>query len=144
MDLLTTVMHEIGHGLGLLDTDSYFDRSNIMYAYLNIGSRHLPALNQAVYVIPGTITTEVFSVPQDIPFLPSQKAVGVYYYAVVNSGDFTEVCSQGTFDGMASVGDDAEVPFTIDTDDPDTPEPMDPTCRPVVQNGRRSLWLPFF
>jgi predicted Zn-dependent protease len=40
MDLLTTVMHELGHVLGL---DSDFDsahQDDLMYAYLQTGYRH--------------------------------------------------------------------------------------------------------
>ena len=42
MDLLTVVMHEMGHILGL---DSFFalaDREGLMYAYLTTGERRLP------------------------------------------------------------------------------------------------------
>lgn len=45
MDLLTTVMHELGHVLGLDSSFDPLDRDDLMYAYLTTGERRLPVLS---------------------------------------------------------------------------------------------------
>ena len=42
IDLLTTILHEMGHALGLPDTYDINDRENIMFGYLTNGERRLP------------------------------------------------------------------------------------------------------
>ena len=42
IDLLTTILHEMGHALSLPDTYDINDRKNIMYGYLTNGERRLP------------------------------------------------------------------------------------------------------
>jgi Bacterial Ig domain/Dockerin type I domain len=52
MDLLTVVMHELGHVLG---KDSLFgssDQNNLMYAYLTTGERRLPPIRVAAVGLP--------------------------------------------------------------------------------------------
>jgi hypothetical protein len=43
VDLLTVVMHEMGHALGLSDLYGAQDMNDIMYGYLNAGERLLPS-----------------------------------------------------------------------------------------------------
>ncbi|MDZ4709100.1 MAG: Ig-like domain-containing protein [Saprospiraceae bacterium] len=47
VDLLTTILHEMGHSLGLTDTYDLKDRDNIMYGYLSNGERRIPAVIDA-------------------------------------------------------------------------------------------------
>jgi CSLREA domain-containing protein len=47
VDLLTAIMHEMGHKLGLGDSYSQKDRENLMYGYLTVGERRLPSNGQA-------------------------------------------------------------------------------------------------
>ena len=47
LDLLTAIEHEMGHRLGLPDTYAAKDRDHIMYGYLTVGERRLPAQGQA-------------------------------------------------------------------------------------------------
>ncbi len=47
VDLLTAIMHEMGHKLGLDDSYAGKDRNNLMYGYLTVGERRLPTLGQA-------------------------------------------------------------------------------------------------
>jgi hypothetical protein len=42
MDLLTCILHEMGHILGLKDLNKKSDRNNIMYGKLPVGERRLP------------------------------------------------------------------------------------------------------
>jgi len=48
LDLLTAIEHELGHKLGLDDSYSSKDRDNLMYGYLTVGERRLPASGQAL------------------------------------------------------------------------------------------------
>jgi len=54
MDLLTTLIHEQGHVLGLEDIQG-IDRNDVMYAYLAEGERRLPADGQALGAEPGSV-----------------------------------------------------------------------------------------
>jgi hypothetical protein len=56
VDLLTTIEHEMGHKLGLPDTYAERDRDNLMYGYLTVGERRLPAPGQARNAKPGQTT----------------------------------------------------------------------------------------
>jgi hypothetical protein len=47
VDALTTVMHELGHQLGLDDTYAAADQASLMYGYLSLSERRLPASGQA-------------------------------------------------------------------------------------------------
>ena len=47
MDLLTTVMHEMGEQLGMEDSFSSADRDALRYAYLTTGERRLPSAADA-------------------------------------------------------------------------------------------------
>jgi len=55
VDLLTAIEHEIGHRLGLVDTYAYIDRNSIMYGYLTVGERRVPAAGQAANAQPGSL-----------------------------------------------------------------------------------------
>src|SRR5262249_9638338 len=43
VDLLTAVMHEMGHRLGIPNPSSSADRGSLMYLALSVGERRLPA-----------------------------------------------------------------------------------------------------
>ena len=47
IDLLTAIMHEMGHALGLSDSYLEQDRDSLMYGYLTKGERRVPAKDQA-------------------------------------------------------------------------------------------------
>ncbi|MGB3119915.1 MAG: autotransporter-associated beta strand repeat-containing protein, partial [Verrucomicrobiales bacterium] len=52
-DLLTTLMHEQGHILGLLD--NYDEQGNLMYGFIQTGERRLAALGQAEGALAGSL-----------------------------------------------------------------------------------------
>src|SRR5207248_4522036 len=56
VDLLTAIEHEIGHKLGLDDSYAEKDRDSIMYGYLTVGERRLPAPGQAKNAQPNALT----------------------------------------------------------------------------------------
>jgi hypothetical protein len=62
IDLLTAIEHEIGHKLGLDDSYSQKDRDSIMYGYLTVGERRLPAFGQARGAEPRAIASAHFPV----------------------------------------------------------------------------------
>jgi hypothetical protein len=47
VDLLTAIEHEMGHKLGLDDSYAQKDRGSIMYGYLTVGERRIPASGEA-------------------------------------------------------------------------------------------------
>lgn len=50
VDLLTTMMHEMGHALGLPDSYDEKDRDDVMYGYLTTGERRSPRAGEAAGV----------------------------------------------------------------------------------------------
>src|SRR5207244_1061116 len=52
IDLLTAIMHEMGHKLGLDDSYAEKDRDNLMYGYLTVGERRIPSKGQAASATP--------------------------------------------------------------------------------------------
>ncbi|HEY6167229.1 MAG TPA: hypothetical protein VI454_04260, partial [Verrucomicrobiae bacterium] len=55
IDLLTAIEHEMGHKLGLDDSYAAKDRESIMYGYLSVGERRVPAYGEARTAQPGAI-----------------------------------------------------------------------------------------
>ena len=68
VDLLTAIMHEMGHKLGLGDSYAEQDRDNLMYGYLTVGERRLPSKGQAATATPGQYTSAHF-----LSLLPSAE-----------------------------------------------------------------------
>src|SRR5205814_3213669 len=60
IDLLTTILHEMGHAIGLPDSYLETDRDSLMYGYLTKGERRLPSKGQAIGAIPGSVTGSHF------------------------------------------------------------------------------------
>lgn len=125
VDLLTTLMHEMGHRLGLPDTYALRDRSSIMYGYLTRGERRLPAPNQARGAVLSTDETQRFlGATINIGTLPAGKSVTIVGTVLVNDPANTQlISSQGTVSGGN---------FTsVLTDDPAFAGTTNPTTTPV-------------
>jgi methionine-rich copper-binding protein CopC len=56
IDLLTATEHEMGHKLGLDDSYAEKDRESLMYGYLTVGERRVPAKGQAANAQAGSLT----------------------------------------------------------------------------------------
>jgi hypothetical protein len=53
VDLLTVLMHEIGHALGLSDLYGAQDQADIMYGYIAAGERRVPSLHDVSVTLVG-------------------------------------------------------------------------------------------
>ncbi|MEA2876326.1 MAG: hypothetical protein QOF14_1522 [Hyphomicrobiales bacterium] len=86
IDLLSTVMHELGHQLGLEDSYALSDRDDLMFGYLVTGERRLPGEHEAAGATPGSIDHEEFAVgPVSIGTLPANRTVTITFDATVNA-----------------------------------------------------------
>ncbi|MCX6982630.1 MAG: cadherin-like domain-containing protein [Verrucomicrobia bacterium] len=124
IDLLTAVLHEFGHSLGLADSYLAQDRDSIMFGQLTKGERRLPAKGQAAGAVPQADgVTHFLAAPLDLGTLPAGKSVTIVYQVQVENpilpNNTTETSSQGTVSG----GNFANVL----TDDPAVGGAADPT-----------------
>lgn len=126
VDLLTAVMHEIGHSLGLEDV--YFaERSDmVMHGLLPLGQRRLPRFGEAAGLPPDAAPeARHLSSPINIGTLPPGKTVTIVYRVTINPDNPEPwIYSQGIVSG--SNFDD------VPTDDPETIADADPTITPVA------------
>jgi uncharacterized repeat protein (TIGR01451 family) len=117
MDLLTTVMHELGHQFGLGDLYDRSDRERLMYGYLIPGERRLPRAGDAHGAMPtGAPHDEYLTSALVIGDLPAGKSVtltfsagvdlavgtSILFQATVSGGNFTDVLSNDPDTGLAN------------------------------------------
>ncbi|MDQ3815220.1 MAG: hypothetical protein M3347_14960, partial [Armatimonadota bacterium] len=65
IDLLTAILHELGHAAGLYDSYASPERDSVMYGYLTKGERRLPRPGEAVGATPGSVTGMHFLISPD-------------------------------------------------------------------------------
>jgi hypothetical protein len=131
IDLLTAVLHEMGHALGLEDSYLLQDGDSIMYGHLTKGERRLPRTGQAVGAQPqANGVTHFLAAPIDIGTLPAGKAVSIIYTVQVENpitpGTTTQTSSQGTV-SSTSLNTDPGFFNPVLTDDPTVGGAADPT-----------------
>jgi hypothetical protein len=128
IDALSTVLHELGHQLGLDDTYTRADAANLMYGWIHLSERRLPAAGQADGAVPhdhdhgpdfafATIT---------IGTLPIGKSVTIDFTVTVNDpfgGATAQVSNQGTVSGSNFAN--------VLTDDPNAVGTANPTVTAV-------------
>ena len=86
IDLLTVVLHELGHVIGLEDTYLSSNSSNLLYGYINPGERRLPAAGQADGAVPGSVAGEAFALGATaIGTLAAGRAVEIIFDSTVNA-----------------------------------------------------------
>ncbi len=88
LDALTTVMHEMGHVLGLDDTYSDADAGSLMYGYLHLNERRVAAAHQADGAVPhagGGLDFLFGSMSLGAATLQSDKVLTVVFDATVNA-----------------------------------------------------------
>jgi hypothetical protein len=140
VDLLTAIEHEIGHKLGLDDSYLEKDRDNIMYGYLTVGERRVPALGQARGAQPGALKGSHFlslrsvsTVKSRLPYTNvtpfSGETISFSLPVVLNVGKSVTIKYDATINvppGAAFVQTQGNVTFTggpgggINTTDPET------------------------
>ena len=103
VDLLTAVLHEMGHILGLPDTYEPQDRDSIMFGFLTKGERRLPARDQARGAAPGALPARphFLASPVNLGTLPAGKSVTIKYSVTIGpiGGNPQQISSQGTVSG---------------------------------------------
>ncbi|MEY2512568.1 MAG: hypothetical protein QOE26_3331, partial [Verrucomicrobiota bacterium] len=120
LDLLTTILHEMGHAIGLPDTYSEKDRDSLMYGYLTKGERRLPSKGQAVGAIPGSVTGSHFlTVPFTIGTLNPGTTVSMKFDATVNAGFGGNITNTASISGSNFV--------TVNTNQTTVPVHIPPT-----------------
>jgi hypothetical protein len=130
MDLLTAVMHEMGHALGLEDTYLERDRNSLMYGFLTMGERRLPTERDAMTARERGGSAHVYarshflSSPLTIGTLPPGKSVTVKFQATITSSTATIITNQGTVSGSNF--------SNVLTDDPNVAGAANPTVTDVA------------
>jgi microcystin-dependent protein len=86
VDLLTTVMHELGHELGLSDTYAASAAASLMYGTIVDGERRLPVAGETDGAVLGSIAGQEFSVGPmvSVGTLPAGKSVTVTFQATID------------------------------------------------------------
>ena len=112
VDAVTTVMHELGHALGLDDSYATADSASIMYGFLTLGLRRGPVQGQADGAVPsGDATTDFAFSPYTIGTLPAGKSVTLNFAATVPTNTTaTSATTQGTITATGGIN--------VLTDDP--------------------------
>ncbi|MEN3369734.1 MAG: hypothetical protein V7609_1877 [Verrucomicrobiota bacterium] len=137
IDLLTTILHEMGHALGLPDTYDAKDRDKVMYGFLTTGERRVPAAGDAVGAKPGELVGPHYLGPPavanaytigDIP--PGKTVVVTFSVQVENPlvpANTTQISNQGTVKGTNLAAD-------VLTDDPNVAGAANPTVTLLCAN----------
>jgi len=111
-DLLTTVLHEMGHLLGLSDLAGAANRNDLMFGQITFGERRLPFFGEAIGAIPGAAQgIEFLGAPLTIGTLPAGKSVAISFKIGVPAST-GRIVNQGTVTGSNFA--------TVATDDPST------------------------
>ncbi|HEX8240755.1 MAG TPA: Ig-like domain-containing protein [Allosphingosinicella sp.] len=121
VDLLTVLMHELGHQIGLDDDYSSAGGVDAMYGYMDVGERRLPASGDAARASGHAPVNEAFILAPvaDIGTLPAGKAVDIQFQGVIDTY-FNQVISQlsntstATGDNISDTNSNTNV-TTIDT-----------------------------
>ncbi len=127
MDLLTTVLHELGHAVGLTDHYDLERQDDVMFGYLTLGERRAPRTAQAQGAVPsGSEEIAFIGAPINIGTLPAGKGVRITFQTTLvglNPFGAPHVENQGLVLG-------SNFPLVV-TDDPTTTAANDPTRTPL-------------
>ncbi|MEQ1862398.1 MAG: SdrD B-like domain-containing protein, partial [Chthoniobacteraceae bacterium] len=88
VDALTTVLHELGHVLGLGDRYAGGDAGDLMYGFLSLGDRRLPVAGQADGAVPhagGGLDFLFGSMSLGSAVMPAGKGITIVYDATINA-----------------------------------------------------------
>lgn len=127
IDLLTAVIHEMGHALGFEDDYSSTARLEVMYGVLQPGERRVPnSRTLDLSARQESPTGHFLVVPVTIGTLPPGKSVTLTFRATIAKPLPAGVC---LISNQATVTADGQAKLT--SDDPRTPELNDPTVTRV-------------
>ena len=88
MDLLSVLMHELGHQVGLDDSYAAGDSDGLMYGYAQVGTRRLPDGDDVAEAdLDDSGQTAYVVLTPTIGTLPNDSAVRVVYTATINNFD---------------------------------------------------------
>jgi len=123
IDLLSAVLHEMGHQLGLDDSYALEHRDSLMYGFLAPGERRLPttAPGSHLSLLPSHFTRHV-TVPINLATLPPGKSITVVFRSTITNPFPAGVC---TVSNQATVT--ANGGIAVLSDDPRTGAAFDPT-----------------
>ena len=133
VDLLTAIMHEMGHALGLPDTYDAKDRDKVMYGFLTNGERRVPATGDALGAKPSDhpkpqyLAAPAVNDALTIGTIPQGKSVTIRHHSTINNtipSSGSPISSQGTVSGSNF--------SNVLTDDPAVGGTADPTLTPVT------------
>ncbi len=127
IDALTTVMHELGHQLGVDDSYDAADRADLMYGFIHQSERRLPGAGQAEGAVPDTLSgAPDFAVgPINIGSLPIGKSVQVVFTAqIVANPNASTISNQGTANSTQT--------GPVLTDDPGVAGTTNPTVTQIA------------
>lgn len=127
IDLLSAVLHEMGHRLGLPDDYTPAARADLMSGFLPPAERRVPGVNRAHDAVVGANSaTHYLFASLNLGTLPAGKSITITFRTVVSNPMPPGVCvlkSQGTFTADGGV--------VIPTDDPRTAALGDATLTTV-------------
>jgi hypothetical protein len=84
-DLLTVIMHELGHQIGLDDIYQTGDAAELMYGYVNSGERRLPQADDLAGADLSLGASNGYALtPVVIGTIPANKIVDVYFKATID------------------------------------------------------------
>jgi len=126
IDLLSAVLHEMGHNLGLADDYTPAARGNVMYGFLTPGERRLPVRGQARDAVADMDSgTHYMFTPLNLGTLPAGKTITITFRVAIANQLPPGIClisNQGRVDAVGTAG-----VISVLTDDPRTAIPGDPT-----------------
>jgi hypothetical protein len=112
MDLLTVVMHELGHQIGLTDIYAGGEADELMYGTIRAGERRLPGADDAAEGGAAPVTGALAIEPITIGTIPAGQTVTIKFKSIVDTvedrliGPFTQTTSvSGTNASLTSDSD---------------------------------------
>lgn len=127
IDLLSAVLHEMGHALGFEDDYASAARLEVMYGFLPPGERRVPTARTLSHPAhDGSLKTHYLFAPVAIGTLPPGKSVTLTFRVTISKPLLAGVC---LITNQAAVTADGGI--KVASDDPRTPELNDPTVTRV-------------
>ena len=86
LDLLTVLVHEFGHHIGLDDVYATSESDEVMFGYANVGERRMPDQGEADGAVPGSVSGTAFALtPVAIGTIPPGKTVDIFFKLTIDT-----------------------------------------------------------